>query len=943
MKDSNQEQESMSYDHDPPSSSQFQLDSLNDYSDLLAQSATSFLNQQQTNTTIINLSELSSLIDLNSATPLPLNPKSKSTTTTSRGRSNSIKSIHDHHQNLPNLMDHSISSFDYQSKIPDSCRTPSHSPPPIINNILSTPAAIAAMSPLSSRTHSPLTTLTRTRSTDFSHLRNTPPKPTTSLFPRSKSSTAIRSSLSHNPALDSDPSNPEPDSIPIIKSILRRPNSPSKGSRARFFSPRVLVQVDDQVGNESDLVDDQGHFRAREVVHEFEVDAPPSSRNSSRTEPPNRSPTHQNIPSSTTGIRRPHIPRFTIPEPAELDIEPILPRLSTSPSPSPPSLPSAVFPNPSRTGLSKSDGSTSIVECSSSLFGSENLSNIMDESGGFLGDDTTWGAFERSQNTERSIDLNHVAMMEVLGNKSSLLGKRSTSSSSRKPLTGSQFEVLQETEEEASVDMNEFMRKMNGAHESSMDQALRDEPVPENMQISQDFSTTFEMSRMIPLNLAPLPTNQESRGGSMPHEHSDRAPAITSPTRTIRQKASIAHPPSTPSSALARLNLVQQSKKDIPASPSRSPKKKASTTPSCTPVDENKKPVLLEFMKTRSSDLNTPQVLSKPIVSKRVSLSIPPPELKKRDFGTRLNGTGVSRRNSEIGPPTSAPATVTTIVVPKRPRPSSTIIPSQAEFDSSLMPPPALPLKKRVSLLPPGKTSGIGLGLPSSSSSSYAPSRMKPKPSNALLPRGSPKVLKPRSSISSSSMTHRSPARKVLQPRASIPSRPRSSIITSTTDRVTKEIGNLKIEPTRPMMVKKPSSSSSISSTSSNHGKKPMIMRPSISSTDLSSLRGKPSSMTKLPNPSSNEPSVSKPLVGSGMEKTKIRPTFSSTDLKSLRNPNLPASMMKYQNGGGLSLVRSMRRSGVGVGVGKGLVDEFGMTVWWVMNQVVGIFKELYV
>ncbi|KAH9813386.1 hypothetical protein DFH28DRAFT_1029982 [Melampsora americana] len=828
-----------------------------EYSDLLNQSTPSFLNHHQSIT--INQdhpidaesnqqtrNEGSALIDLNSIN-IPFN---------------SIQTTHPSNPIHPiNLMDHSISSFDrfltHQSNPPVSYHTPPHSPPPIINNILSTPAAIAAMSPLSS----PLTTLTRTRSTDFLHSRNTPTKSTTSLFPRSKSSNAIRSSLSHHSEqLDSEPSNdPIP---PIIKSILRRPNSPSKGSRARFFSPRVLVQVDDQIGNQSDLVDDLGHFRAREVVHEFEVDAPPNSSHSSRPEP--HSPRHQTIPSSATTIRRQHIPRFTIPEPAELDIEPILPRLSTSPSPSPPSLQPTIFPNRSRTGTSKADGSTSILDCSTSIFGGETLSNIMDESGGFLGDETTWGAFERSQNTERSIDLNHVAMMEVLGNKSSSLGKKH-STSSRRPLTVSHFEPLQETEEEPSVDMNGLIQKMNGAHERSMDQALRDEPVPENMQISQDFSTTFELSRMMSLNLAPLPTHQESRSESIPHGHPNPTtlPNITTPTKKTHPKGSTSHPPLTPTSALARLNLVQQPKKDIPASPSKSPKKKASTTPSCTPVDENKKPAILECVNEPRSNLITPQLSSKPMVSKRISLSIPPSEVKKRDFGSRING-GASRRASEVPPPTSAPPMITKMSVPKRARPSSTIITTHRDLDSSLMPPPPPPLKKRVSLLPPGKTSGLGIGLPSSSSSSsssYATTRMKPKPSTAIVPRGSPKVMKPRSSISSSTILNGSPSHKVLQHRPSIPStlsRPRSSITTTNPNPkmngMVKEFNQVKLDSTRPMMMKKPLSSSSISSSISKelNPSKRVIMRPSISSTDLNSLQ-KPNSMMIKPSSSSNE------------------------------------------------------------------------------------------
>lgn len=331
------------------------------------------------------------------------------------------------------------------------------------------------MSPLSSNARTPLksgSALIRTHSTDFLGLHHSPaPSFPSSAFPRSKSSAALhpRSNASSN-----SPSRLQASPTRITtKSILRRPNSPSKGIRARFFSPRVLVDNDDQVGNESDLVDAHGNFRAREVVHEFEVDAPPSTCNPARSSVEPHHPVHATIPSSTAA-RRPHLPRFTIPEPVELDIEPILP--CTSPSP----LSSPTKKCQITTRLSRhapvDPASTSTISCASSFFGGaqDNVSNLLEESGGFLGDDTTWGALEREHTTEQSIDLNHVAMMEVLGNKAGRLAKCGPIAPSllRRTSNATQFDCLKQVVEETSLDVEGLLRDLKATHECSMDQAL---------------------------------------------------------------------------------------------------------------------------------------------------------------------------------------------------------------------------------------------------------------------------------------------------------------------------------------------------------------------------------------------------------------------------------------------------------------------------------------
>ncbi|KAG0151496.1 hypothetical protein CROQUDRAFT_129923 [Cronartium quercuum f. sp. fusiforme G11] len=345
--------------------------------------------------------------------------------------------------------------------------------------------------------------LTRTKSIDSLSLHNstiTSKYP----FPRSKSSTAIHpTSTSQKPT----------------KSILRRPNSPSKGSRARFFSPKdISIKPHDR--NQSHSLDHNGNLRARELVHEYEVDAPPSTCYLS-SRPTINTPRHE--PASSPSIRRSaHLPRFTIPEPEELDIEPILPcnMTSTSPTLSPP-------PPPIRSD----SGSHSMISSTSLNFNQDTLSNIMDETAGFLGDDTTWVG-SGAQTTEQSIDLNHVAMMQVLASRSSKLGnitKASTKHSrptiyQRPSLV--QFESVEEVDEAStSVDVEKLVSEMKGTHETSMDHALKDETAPEYLQL--DLSTTLE--RSLVSTTPTLPPSSPVR--ALDHFHLSSPPKTTTPTK----------------------------------------------------------------------------------------------------------------------------------------------------------------------------------------------------------------------------------------------------------------------------------------------------------------------------------------------------------------------------------------------------------------------------
>ncbi|KAI8453644.1 hypothetical protein BY996DRAFT_8493165 [Phakopsora pachyrhizi] len=151
-----------------------------------------------------------------------------------------------------------------------------------------------------------------------------------------------------------------------------------------------------------------------------------------------------------------HPPRFTVPEPVELGIEPILPICcSTSPSPSPPPI-----PKPSNLMNFRS----MIGQLSHQLL--DNYSNIFDESGG-------------GSTTEQSIDVNHLMLMGILGSGRRVCGagikprklqsvNNHIDKSRRETTDGlddhamnlkQRLEAMRETEDDGSVDVNGFWKR----------------------------------------------------------------------------------------------------------------------------------------------------------------------------------------------------------------------------------------------------------------------------------------------------------------------------------------------------------------------------------------------------------------------------------------------------------------------------------------------------
>lgn len=139
----------------------------------------------------------------------------------------------------------------------------------------------------------------------------------------------------------------------------------------------------------------------------------------------------------------------------------------------------------------------------------DNFSNILDESGGFLcGNETTWTGENKERSTELSIDLNHVAMMELLGKKKAGDNRTVSRPGPKFNTRGSECEVV--PEEEESVDVSGLARQLQDIKSCPLDNfALKDEQAPANLQASMDFSTTFELSK---INLPPLPRTEINYG-----------------------------------------------------------------------------------------------------------------------------------------------------------------------------------------------------------------------------------------------------------------------------------------------------------------------------------------------------------------------------------------------------------------------------------------------
>lgn len=757
-----------------------------EYSDLFAVSGTSFLNPIDHTSTILSSSvessafllpsssdlkpDQSALIDFVSETPLPARRVYHSNSAT-RSDKLTIKSLYDE-----NLIDRSISSFDLLPKAlspfspssrtnqPSRHRTPPTSPTRA-HQILSTPIPLRHGSPSKAESSSSGGShLTRTQSVDLLGLYDNPtPRFTIS---RSKSTTAIPRGDGQNlPSSKVDNCRQSK----VTRSILKRPNSPSKGARARFFNPRTisaLTEDDRSFGSDSCWVDENGNLKAREIIHEFQKDQPPMSRPSSLARPSPRAntftPRSKASYTSSSSIRRHHLPKFTVPEPIDLGIEPILPRQSTSPSPSPPSLPPSSYlmnlkdrrksASTTSVELDRASFRSAPRSCSNSLvfnLGDENLPNILDESGGFLvEDETTLLGETRESTTELSIDLNHVAMMKILGKHSHhRAGTLSGSCFSKRNSENMQCGI---PEEEESVDVFGLATQLekNSRSDPSANLALKDEQAPHNLRGSQDGSTTFEISG---IDLPPLLTDQNELWKNSKPKHKVKNVSDKS-LGSSRISGTTSNP--TSSSACTPVDC------EVSDNDTLSLKKKVGPTKiTSSPYDA---PGFVT-----PDDLFS-ELMADPLLSSAFPTDTYSPLYSANDINPPLKPLSNTRPLSvhkkasvtggEVLPskPITANKTASTVCISK-PRPSSQSI--------SIAP----PLGRK-------RPSNIGVGLPSSTLAAGGKlnaiaatiARTKLKPSTAVKGVSSPKMMKSRSSLSTQIMhspklrSKGSPSSKIL-------------------------------------------------------------------------------------------------------------------------------------------------------------------------------------
>ncbi|KAI8452369.1 hypothetical protein BY996DRAFT_8516734 [Phakopsora pachyrhizi] len=195
-------------------------------------------------------------------------------------------------------------------------------------------------------------------------------------------------------------------------------------------------------------------------------------------------PTHPQKANPLITKKHHHPPRFTVPEPVELDIEPILPiRFSTSPSTSLPSIPKPSYMMNFR---------SMIGQPSHHLL--DNYSNIFDESGGgFLGEGMT--TINERSTTEQSIDFNHLTLMGILGSGGWVCGagieprklqsvNNRIDKSQRETTDGlddhamnlkQRLEAMRETEDDGSADVNGFIGQMERARAICNKRPLQEE------------------------------------------------------------------------------------------------------------------------------------------------------------------------------------------------------------------------------------------------------------------------------------------------------------------------------------------------------------------------------------------------------------------------------------------------------------------------------------
>ncbi|KAH9455847.1 hypothetical protein KEM48_003489 [Puccinia striiformis f. sp. tritici PST-130] len=857
--------------------------------------------------------DTSSLIDLISKTPV--HPKQIYTIPIHNGDQSPTPRYSD-------LMDHSISSYNILPKAL-SPSTPSSRKntdflfnPPISPHLHWTPPSSPTkynkiLSPALTRNPSSPSTqnrpktapslgtnITRTHSVDLlGLLDHHSPRPPIS---RSKSTTAIQPREKLEPLFLSDDTQHDQQQPKFAtKSILKRPNSPSKGARARFFSPRVLSgeHTEESDENDSSWVDEHGNCRGREIIHEFQKDEPPMTRlkptlSSASPMPSPTSPSPVGLPTSSSSStrRHHHTPKFTIPEPIDLGIEPILPRHSTSPSPSPPSLPAASYLMKVRTH--RKSASTNNIQSyrdsrsvSSSLIfhhSPDNFSNILDESGGFLvGNDTTWsGGAAGDQNnkersTELSIDLNHVAMMELLGKRNLGTKHRSSSTSSHSRTGFPNFNLTRAPEcemvpeEEESVNVSGLARQMEdikGCSSDNMD--LKDEQAPINLRGSMDFSTTFESSK---INLPRLPTDREELW-------KNSQPKKVSPPTSMSGVLS-SFPPRAKRNSMSNLDpSIQEKRSKENEDTTRLTKKMDSIRLSTQEKTVIKNDLFSELMTAppSSSSRRLTTRTTAPLTSKQ-----PPPS------STRPSTTGkrLSIPNGLSFPVQSKPTSES--------KPNSISKPRTSCISSSVVPVRAK------------RNSNLGIGLPTTSSAPNINSvatrlskpgsttgltgiRTKLKPSNPLLLKSnatsngsSPKTMKNRSSLSTVALnsprstyqgttTSVSKKHSLLAPPPSLLAPPSSS---SSPTKIRKSLG-VPLSSNHSLQV--PRSYTGASATSARSS---LLLDPSTTTTTRSSIQA-PGSLThrSRTNPFSSAP-ISAPRPNSESSSKIFTPTSPSKTL----------------------------------------------------------------
>ncbi|KAI8449712.1 hypothetical protein BY996DRAFT_8559678 [Phakopsora pachyrhizi] len=133
----------------------------------------------------------------------------------------------------------------------------------------------------------------------------------------------------------------------------------------------------------------------------------------------------------------------------------------------------------------------------------DNYSNSFDESGGgFLGEGMTM-INERST-TEQSINVNYLMLMWILGSGGRSWRETTDGLDDHAMNLKQRLEAMRETEDDGSSDVNGFVEQMERARAICNKKPLNEEQTP-----SQDFSTTFDLSKQLSI-LNPLVQSSEN-------------------------------------------------------------------------------------------------------------------------------------------------------------------------------------------------------------------------------------------------------------------------------------------------------------------------------------------------------------------------------------------------------------------------------------------------